>query len=179
MALDVTTRTLSRRPSWCFRDPMSMPTACRAWPPGRGKESQAMSDTRPSVCISRPGIAGGRPRITSTSKRSRVKKKISLLIAGTAVSVLVAVGPATPASAAHCVAPATEPSSPGFSTPVPITCRRSITMERRPDSPRAATPKWQPPGVGDGRGPSRQLVKGRCKVVDDPDQLEDLEPSTR
>ncbi len=44
-----------------------------------------------------------------------MKKKISLLIAGTAVSVLVAVGPAGPASAAHCVAPAGEPSSPGFS----------------------------------------------------------------
>lgn len=44
-----------------------------------------------------------------------MKKKLSLLIAGTAVSVLVAVGPASPASAAHCVAPATEPSSPGFS----------------------------------------------------------------
>lgn len=44
-----------------------------------------------------------------------MKKKISVLIAGTAVGILAAVGSAGPASAAHCVAPADEPSAPGFS----------------------------------------------------------------
>ena len=40
-----------------------------------------------------------------------MKKKISVLIAGTAVGILAAVGSAIPASAAHCV----EDGSPGFS----------------------------------------------------------------
>lgn len=40
-----------------------------------------------------------------------MKKKISVLIAGTAVGILAAVGSASPASAAHCV----EDGSPGFS----------------------------------------------------------------
>jgi len=44
-----------------------------------------------------------------------MKKKISVLLAGTAVGILAAVGSAGPASAGHCVAPAGEPSSPGFS----------------------------------------------------------------
>ncbi len=42
-------------------------------------------------------------------------KKISALLAGTAVGIIAAVSAASPASAAHCVAPAGEPSSPGFS----------------------------------------------------------------
>ena len=40
-----------------------------------------------------------------------MKKKISVLIAGTAVGILAAVGSASPASAAHCV----ETNEPGFS----------------------------------------------------------------
>ena len=44
-----------------------------------------------------------------------MKKKISVVIAGTAVGILAAVGSAGPASAGHCVAPTGEPSAPGFS----------------------------------------------------------------
>ncbi len=58
----------------------------------------AICDTRPSACI-KP--FGDRQSVASRHihDHDHVKKKISLLIAGTAVSVVVAVDPASPASA--------------------------------------------------------------------------------
>lgn len=44
-----------------------------------------------------------------------MKNKLRVVIAGSAVGILAAIGSAGPASAGHCVAPAGEPSSPGFS----------------------------------------------------------------